>query len=136
MASCAGSSSGSSNGGGLPRAAHPSPSSPEDEKALAAFAAPRAGKERVLADIILEKIHLKESGRGDGVRGENSDADEMLIPDGIDSRVVDVYRQVGDLLRRYTVGKIPKAFKIIPALANWEEVLYLTNPRGFRKIVL
>ena len=105
--------------------------SPEDEKALAAFAAPRAGKERTLADIILEKIHLKESGRGDGVRGENSDADEMLIPDGIDSRVVDVYRQVGDLLRRYTVGKIPKAFKIIPALANWEEVLYLTNPNAW-----
>jgi essential nuclear protein 1 len=105
--------------------------SPEDEKALAAFAAPRAGKERTLADIILEKIHLKESGRGDGVRGENSDADEMLIPDGIDSRVVDVYRQVGDLLRRYTVGKIPKAFKIIPALANWEEVLYLTNPSAW-----
>ena len=102
--------------------------SPEDEKALAAFAAPRAGKERTLADIILEKIQAKESGRGDGVRGENSDADEMLIPDGIDSRVVDVYRQVGDLLRRYTVGKIPKAFKIIPALSNWEEVLYLTNP--------
>jgi len=105
--------------------------SPEDEKALAAFAAPRAGKERTLADIILEKIQAKESGRGDGVRGENSDADEMLIPDGIDSRVVDVYRQVGDLLRRYTVGKIPKAFKIIPALANWEEVLYLTNPSAW-----
>jgi essential nuclear protein 1 len=44
---------------------------------------------------------------------------------------VDVYRQVGDLLRRYTVGKIPKAFKIIPALANWEEVLYLTNPNAW-----
>ena len=26
------------------------------------------------------------------------------------------------------MGKIPKAFKIIPALSNWEEVLYLTNP--------
>ena len=104
--------------------------SPEDEKALAAFAAPRAGKERTLADIILEKIQAKESGGGDG-GGGGDDADEMLIPDGIDSRVVDVYRQVGDLLRRYTVGKIPKAFKIIPALANWEEVLYLTNPSAW-----
>jgi essential nuclear protein 1 len=46
----------------------------------------------------------------------------------VDEKVAEVYRQVGDLLRRYTVGKIPKAFKIIPALANWEEVLYLTNP--------
>ncbi len=103
--------------------------SPEDEKALAAFAAPRAGKERVLADIILEKIQAKERGGGvGGVDESGGGADEMLIPDGIDTRVVEVYRQVGDLLRRYTVGKIPKAFKIIPALANWEEVLYLTNP--------
>ena len=103
--------------------------SPEDEKALAAFAAPRAGKERVLADIILEKIQAKERGGGvGGVDESGGGADEMLIPDGIDTRVVEVYQQVGDLLRRYTVGKIPKAFKIIPALANWEEVLYLTNP--------
>ena len=106
--------------------------SPEDEKALAAFAAPRAGKERVLADIILEKIQAKERGGGvGGVDESGGGADEMLIPDGIDTRVVEVYRQVGDLLRRYTVGKIPKAFKIIPALANWEEVLYLTNPNAW-----
>jgi hypothetical protein len=32
---------------------------------------------------------------------------------------------------RYTVGKIPKAFKIIPNLKNWEEVLYLTDPEGW-----
>ena len=101
--------------------------SPEDEKALAAFAAPKAGKERTLADIILEKIQAKEAGGG-GTDGGGAAFDEMPIPEGIDTRVVEVYRQVGDLLRRYTVGKIPKAFKIIPALANWEEVLYLTNP--------
>lgn len=29
---------------------------------------------------------------------------------------------------RYSVGKIPKAFKIIPNLKNWEDVLYLTDP--------
>ena len=29
---------------------------------------------------------------------------------------------------RYTAGKVPKAFKIIPVLSNWEEVLYLTDP--------
>ena len=36
--------------------------SPEDEKALAAFMAPKASKERTLADIILEKIKEKERG--------------------------------------------------------------------------
>lgn len=39
------------------------------------------------------------------------------------------YRRVADLLSRYTVGKIPKAFKHIPSMQNWEEVLYLTEPQ-------
>lgn len=42
-----------------------------------------------------------------------------------------MYRGVGKLLSRYTVGKIPKAFKIIPNLKNWEEILYLTDPEGW-----
>jgi essential nuclear protein 1 len=31
-------------------------------------------------------------------------------------------------LNRYTCGKLPKAFKVIPKLSNWEEVLVLTHP--------
>jgi essential nuclear protein 1 len=93
--------------------------------------APKSTKSRTLADIILEKIAEKEAGRGGGGGGGGGmgdDMDDMAVPEGIDEKVVEVYRQVGDLLRRYTVGKVPKAFKIIPALSNWEEVLYLTNP--------
>ena len=45
--------------------------------------------------------------------------------------MVEVYRGVGALLARYKSGKVPKAFKIIPALANWEEVLYLTAPEAW-----
>ena len=30
-------------------------------------------------------------------------------------------------MSRYKSGKLPKAFKIIPTLANWEEILYLTG---------
>ena len=106
--------------------------SPEDEAALAAFMAPKSGKERTLADIILDKIKEKERGGGGGGDRTGGDDDEMdaraAVPAGMDEKVVDVYRQVGDLLKRYTTGKIPKAFKIIPALSNWEEVLYLTSP--------
>lgn len=43
-------------------------------------------------------------------------------------KVVEVYTQVGKLLSHYTSGKLPKAFKIIPNLSNWEEVMYVTNP--------
>lgn len=42
--------------------------------------------------------------------------------------MVEVYRSVGKILQRYTTGKVPKAFKIIPNLSNWEDVLYLTAP--------
>lgn len=31
-------------------------------------------------------------------------------------------------MSRYKSGKLPKAFKIIPSLANWEEILYITQP--------
>jgi essential nuclear protein 1 len=29
---------------------------------------------------------------------------------------------------RYTTGKLPKAFKIIPHLQNWEDVVFITDP--------
>lgn len=30
---------------------------------------------------------------------------------------------------RYTTGKLPKAFMVIPHLKNWEEVLFMTSPQ-------
>ena len=39
--------------------------------------------------------------------------------------------RVGKLMSRYRSGKIPKAFKILPGLSNWEEVLYLTEPENW-----
>lgn len=41
------------------------------------------------------------------------------------------HSRVGELLARYKSGKLPKAFKIVPALANWEEILYLTAPHSW-----
>ena len=101
--------------------------SAEEAAALEAFMAPKSGKDKTLADMIMEKIAEKEArGGGGGSRMEGDDED--LVPEGLDDRVVQIYRQVGELLTRYTTGKVPKAFKVIPALSNWEEVLYLTNP--------
>lgn len=36
--------------------------------------------------------------------------------------------RVGKVLENYRSGPIPKAFRIIPSLRNWEEFLYITNP--------
>ena len=40
----------------------------------------------------------------------------------LDDRVVKMYRSIAGILRKYRSGKLPKAFKIIPALNNWEQV--------------
>mmetsp|Transcript_1829 Transcript_1829/g.4688 ORF Transcript_1829/g.4688 Transcript_1829/m.4688 type:complete len:537 (+) Transcript_1829:51-1661(+) len=104
--------------------------SPEEEAALAAFMAPGAEnhKQASLGDIIFEKLREKQREKGlDYVlptEGEEAD----MTPPGLDEKVIEVYKGVGRLLSRYSVGKIPKAFKIIPNLKNWEDVLYLTDP--------
>jgi essential nuclear protein 1 len=46
-------------------------------------------------------------------------------------KVIEVYTRVGELLSRYRSGKLPKAFKIIPTLRNWQDVLYVTNPEAW-----
>ena len=46
----------------------------------------------------------------------------------MDPKAVEVYQGVGRILHRYSAGKLPKAFKIIPNLRNWEDVLFVTEP--------
>lgn len=50
------------------------------------------------------------------------------VPQDIDPEAVKVFRATGQLLSRYRCGKVPIAFRFIPCLKNWEEVLFLTNP--------
>ena len=38
------------------------------------------------------------------------------------------YKKLGVVMKTYRSGKLPKAFKIIPLVANWEELLFLTSP--------
>jgi essential nuclear protein 1 len=96
--------------------------SPEDEAIVNEM---MGGGERkqTLADLIMAKIEEKEAEqRGDGDE-EEEDLGMELPP-----KVVEVYTDIGKILGRYTSGKLPKAFKVIPSLSNWEEVLYLTRP--------
>lgn len=51
----------------------------------------------------------------------------------IDPRVKQMYEGVRDVLIKYRSGKVPKAFKIIPKLRNWEQILYIT---GFILIII
>lgn len=49
------------------------------------------------------------------------------------ARVIDGddLRSPPQVLSKYRSGKLPKAFKIIPALSNWEQILYVTEPEAW-----
>jgi essential nuclear protein 1 len=46
----------------------------------------------------------------------------------LDEKVIDAYKKLGVVLKTYRSGKLPKAFKVIPLVSNWEELLFLTMP--------
>ena len=96
------------------------------------------GSERVqtLADVILAKIRekaaQKEAGGGGGAASAAGGAPSTIGASALlPPKVLEVYRGVGKLLHTYRSGKLPKAFKIVPRLANWEEVLYVTQPEAW-----
>lgn len=61
--------------------------------------------------------------------GEEEDESAMnAAAASIDPRIARVYTAIGTLLKRYTSGKIPKAFKVLPNVENWEALLLLTKP--------
>jgi len=94
----------------------------EDEEALNAFMSKEPMARRTLGDIIMEKMKEKKIE----VDSQFSTAEPEKPP--LDEKVVNCFKTVGRILCKYRSGKLPKAFKVIPALSNWEEILYLTDP--------
>ncbi|KAK5698785.1 snoRNA-binding rRNA-processing protein [Elasticomyces elasticus] len=90
------------------------------------------GQPTNLADLILSKIaaHEAQEGGSSGknpapfVRGGGDMQDAVELP----AKVVEVYTQIGTLLSRYKSGKLPKPFKIIPTLPQWDTLLDITRP--------
>ena len=90
----------------------------------------QSSERRTLGDIIagnpekeMADAAAKQASQGGGA---NQNVDERQSR--MNEKVVQVYTSIGQILTRYRAGKIPKAFKIIPNLRNWEEVLWITAP--------
>lgn len=94
----------------------------DDEEAMEKFMSSNPQPRRTLADIIMGKITEKQTE----LETHFSDAGEIQMQD-LDPRVKQMYEGVRDVLRKYRSGKLPKAFKIIPSLRNWEQILYITG---------
>eukprot|EP00747_Dinoflagellata_sp_TGD_P184236 gnl/TRDRNA2_/TRDRNA2_39688_c0_seq1.p1 gnl/TRDRNA2_/TRDRNA2_39688_c0~~gnl/TRDRNA2_/TRDRNA2_39688_c0_seq1.p1 ORF type:complete len:450 (-),score=118.62 gnl/TRDRNA2_/TRDRNA2_39688_c0_seq1:45-1331(-) len=103
--------------------------SDEDERALSLFLPTKGAQPKSLnlADMILSKIHEHEA------KAEKAEAVKEAAAEGfgLSPKVIQVYTDIGKWLKHYKSGKIPKAFKVIPSLTNWEEVLALTDPLGW-----
>ncbi|XVF69243.1 hypothetical protein PTKIN_Ptkin11bG0065500 [Pterospermum kingtungense] len=89
-----------------------------DEKLLEAFLSKDAGPQRTLADVIIQKIKENDA---------NIASETQPLPK-LDESLIDLYKGVGKFLNKYTAGKMPKAFKHIPSMQLWEDVLFLTEP--------
>ncbi|KAL8271056.1 hypothetical protein Esti_005041 [Eimeria stiedai] len=83
-----------------------------------------------LADFVMQRLRkqLEEGGRAPAHEVQQQEPASSLSP-----KVVEVYTAMAPFLARYRSGKVPKAFKIIPRLHAWEEVLVLTNPPMWSK---
>lgn len=46
----------------------------------------------------------------------------------LDPQVSQLYVGVREVLANYKSGKLPKAFKVIPTLTNWEQIMQITSP--------
>lgn len=104
----------------------------EDELALSLFnkaavsapdVATPAGPRLMLADIIVSKIREKEEI--DARAAEDAANPERAARD---RKIAEVYGLVGNIMSRYRSGRVPKAFKVIPKMPNWQHLVHLTRP--------
>jgi len=98
----------------------------DDEKALEMFMSKKPEARLTLADMIMEKITEKQTE----IQTQFTDAESVQLQD-LDPRVVQMYKGVKQVLTSYRSGKLPKAFKLIPKLRNWEQILYITEPSSW-----
>ncbi|XP_058823645.1 bystin [Topomyia yanbarensis] len=98
----------------------------EDERALEMFQNKDGVKTRTLAEIIMDKITEKQTE----IQTQFSDTGSLKMEE-VDARVREMYEGVRDVLKRYRSGRVPKAFKIVPKLRNWEQILYITEPHNW-----
>lgn len=89
---------------------------------------------RLLGDIIAEKQAQQQSSSTckDCLPKKFAIVVSFSAANDLDPRIASMYEQVGQILASYRSGKIPKAFKILPNLSNWEQVDMKIDDRTFR----
>ncbi|XP_057327798.1 bystin [Microplitis mediator] len=97
-----------------------------DERALEMFMDRGRTVTRTLADIIMEKLDEKKTE----IQTQLSDIGTVQMEE-INPVVKSAFEGVKEILSKYRSGPLPKIFKFIPSLRNWEQILYITDPPGW-----
>lgn len=88
--------------------------------------------ESILKAISLKRQELEsELAPGGQLEGFDGLTSDQKFVKNLDPQVCDLYRGVAKVMARFRSGQPPKAFKIIPTLANWEQILELTEPNNW-----
>lgn len=85
----------------------------------------------VLRTIALKKQELEAEFSPEGQLGAEGFVTERRYVKNLDPQVIELYRGVAKVMSRYRSGMLPRAFKIIPTLVNWEQILELTAPNNW-----
>ncbi|XP_055332066.1 bystin-like [Paramacrobiotus metropolitanus] len=100
--------------------------SEEDEQALEMFMTKDAPARKSLQEILRGRLSEKKTELETAVSEPAS-----LIVQKLHPELIELYQGVRDVLKKYRSGKLPKAFKVIPKMPNWEQVLYVTEPENW-----
>ena len=85
----------------------------------------------ILKTISLKKQELENEFTASGQLGSEGFVSERRFVKNLDPQVTELYRGVAKVMAKYRSGMLPKAFKILPTLANWEQILQLTAPENW-----
>lgn len=94
----------------------------DDLKILEHFMNKDAQPQRKLADMFRDKITEKQTD----IQSQVNASTVQTV--NLSPEVQEMCSQIGNVLSRYRSGPLPKMFKVIPKMRNWEELVYLTDP--------
>eukprot|EP00750_Incisomonas_marina_P020328 INCI3959.2.p2 GENE.INCI3959.2~~INCI3959.2.p2 ORF type:complete len:282 (+),score=73.41 INCI3959.2:109-954(+) len=93
-----------------------------DRRALESFMSKDSAPRLTLAEVIYQKIQEKKAQMAAAAAGGEDSGPQ------IDPKIVDTFGRVAVVLKKFRSGKLPKVFKVVPKMANWEELMWLTQP--------
>lgn len=94
-----------------------------------------------LADKILNSIKAKEMEQAEPSANNDNLNDFSAAPrrdEGValPPKIIKAYSIIQQILTTWTHGKLPKLFKILPSLRNWQDILYVLQPETWTPHVI